>query len=60
MSSTPKTNTNTIRVRIDLYDYLPIPNRFLKQLQWEDGDLIEIERIEDTLILTKVEPEENQ
>lgn len=43
----------TNRARITS-DWLPLPEPVLNQLQWKEGDVIEVEVVEGTLICTKL------
>jgi hypothetical protein len=37
-------------------DWLPLPDSVLRQLDWKEGDRLELEVIGDTLIVTRIEP----
>lgn len=43
------------RVRIDDWRFLPLPEPLLQQLDWKEGDQIEVELVGDALVLTKSE-----
>jgi hypothetical protein len=37
-------------------DWLPLPDSVLRQLDWKEGDLLELEVVGDALIVTRIEP----
>lgn len=36
-------------------DWLPLPTTLLRQLDWQEGDLIELEIVDQTIIATRIE-----
>ena len=43
--------------RVDIHGFLPLPDRFMKRLGWGEGDVLQIEIIDNTLLITRKEPD---
>ena len=50
---TPHMNPTSRRMVLDLHNFLPLPESFLKQLGWTEGTALFVELIGDSLLVTK-------
>ena len=44
-------------VIIDIWSGVPLPQRFLNRLGWSEGDVLQIEIIDNSLLITRKEPD---